>query len=113
MKKDELFFRILLVDDDEDDAILSRALLSSITGFRYTADWISRYEDALASIMRNEHDVYLLDYRLGAQTGLDLLREAVNNGSRAPFIILTGQGDHDIDLEAMQVGASDYLVKGK
>ena len=52
-----------------------------------------------------------MDYRLGARDGLELLRTAIAGGCRAPIIIMTGQGDHAIDLQAMQEGAADYLVK--
>ena len=53
------------------------------------------------------------DYRLGSRNGLDLLSEAVGQGCAAPMIFLTGQRDREIDLEAMRVGAADYLVKGR
>src|SRR4051812_3056008 len=61
----------------------------------------------------NQHDVCLVDYRLGAQNGIDLLRAALSRNCQAPIILLTGQGEREIDLEAMQAGASDYLVKGQ
>ena len=53
----------------------------------------------------------LLDYRLGEHTGLDLLQEANTIENACPMILLTGQGDFDIDLQAMNVGAADYLAK--
>jgi two-component system sensor histidine kinase/response regulator len=62
---------------------------------------------------RREHEVYLLDYRLGEHNGLELLREALRRGIRAPMIVLTGMGDHQVDIEAMRAGAADYLVKGQ
>ena len=66
----------------------------------------------LAEIDKGGHDVYLVDYRLGERTGLELVREAVAKGSNGPFILLTGQDSREIDIEAMKAGASDYLVKG-
>src|SRR3989339_763218 len=57
------------------------------------------------------YDVYLLDYRLGGHTGLELLHEAAERNIKTPLIFLTGYGDHRIDLEAMKAGAADYLVK--
>ena len=69
------------------------------------------YDDALERIRQQEHHVYLLDYRLGERTGLDLLREVVEMGCKAPMILLTGQGDREVDLEAMKAGAHDYLNK--
>src|SRR5690606_16021945 len=53
------------------------------------------------------------DYRLGAQNGLDLIREASDREVTTPMILLTGQGDLQVDLQAMAMGAADYLVKGQ
>lgn len=104
---------ILLVDDDEDDYVLIRDWISEITAVRFTLDWVATYDAAIEAIAQNHHDVYLLDYRLGERDGLELLREAVANGCSAPIILLTGQGDHKVDVEAMKAGAADYLDKGK
>jgi len=103
--------RVLLIDDDEDDHVLTAALLAEIGRERFRLDWISRYDAALAAIGGRSHDVYLLDFRLGERNGLELLREAVAGGCRAPIIMLTGLGDRDVDLEAMRCGAADYLSK--
>ena len=103
--------RILLVEDDEDDFILARDLLREIFRSRLQLDWLGDWDEALAAIAEGQHDVYIVDYRLGARNGVDLVREATSLGSRAPFILLTGQGNRSIDLEAMRVGATDYLVK--
>ncbi len=104
--------RVLLVDDDEDDHLLTRELLAEIGRERYHLDWEPGYDAALEAIRARAHDVYLLDYHLGARNGLELLRQAVEDGCRAPIIMLTGLGDRDVDLEAMKVGAADYLAKG-
>lgn len=105
--------RILLVDDDEDDYLITQDLLEDIGGERFTLEWVSSYERATDIISRNEHDIFLVDYRLGPYSGLELLRWAVDGGCKAPVILLTGQGDHQVDLEAMEAGAADYLVKGQ
>jgi two-component sensor histidine kinase len=103
----------LLIDDDEIDYMLTRRLMSGIWGDHYQLDWAPAYEAGLDAVMKNEHDIYLVDYRLGSQSGLDLMREAMARGCRMPFILLTGQGDREVDLEAMRAGAADYLVKGE
>lgn len=105
--------RILLVDDDEDDYLITHDLLEDIGGERFTLEWVPSYEKAADVIAHNRHDIYLVDYRLGRYSGLELLRWAVAGGCKAPIILLTGQGDHQVDLEAMEAGAADYLVKGK
>ncbi|MCK5259839.1 MAG: response regulator [Candidatus Omnitrophica bacterium] len=110
---DDNQLKILIVDDDEEDYMIIRELFSEIVGKKYRLDWAAGYEAALEIIERNDHDVYLFDYRLGDHTGLGLLRAAIDNGCKAPIILLTGQGDHEIDLLAMKMGAADYLVKGE
>ncbi len=105
--------RILLIDDDEDDYVVTRDLLSEAKGLKHELQWVYTYNDALETIGRNEHDVYLLDYRLGAHTGIDLLEKVVSEGCRAPIILMTGQGDQEVDFKAMKAGAADYLVKGE
>ncbi|MEY2427350.1 MAG: two-component system, cell cycle sensor histidine kinase and response regulator CckA [Verrucomicrobiota bacterium] len=103
--------KVLLVEDDEDDYIITRELFSEISGQRFTLDWIRTYESGLDAMVRNQHDVCLVDYRLGAQNGIELLRAALARGCQAPVILLTGAGEHQVDLEAMQAGAADYVVK--
>lgn len=105
--------RILLVDDDEDDYVITRDLLEEISHQPFRIDWVATYPAAMAAFARQEYDVYLVDYLLTNGTGLDLLREAKSIGCEAPIIFITGQGDSRIDLEAMKAGAADYLVKGK
>src|SRR5215207_3648578 len=109
---DTLPIRVLLVDDDEDDYVMTRDLLAELGRGAFLLDWVASYEEARGAVGRGEHDVYLLDYRLGARSGLDLLREAGGEGRGAPMILLTGQGGDEVDAEAMRAGAADYLVKG-
>jgi two-component system, cell cycle sensor histidine kinase and response regulator CckA len=105
--------RVLLIDDDEDDYLITRDLMARIRERRHQLDWVNNYNDGLAAIKRGEHDVCLLDYRLGERTGLELLRELHAFNTRLPVILLTGQGDQEIDIEAMKAGAADYLVKAR
>jgi len=105
--------RVLVVDDDEDDYLITRQLLSDIDGQNYDLAWVSTYDAGLEAIASDQHDVYLLDYRLGERDGLELLREALSSGARGPMILLTGQADHEVDVEGMKAGAMDYLVKGR
>jgi signal transduction histidine kinase/HPt (histidine-containing phosphotransfer) domain-containing protein len=103
--------KVLLVEDDEDDYILTRGLLSEVNAGKYELDWASSYEEGLRVARRREHHVCLVDYRLGERSGVELIREARESGLTTPMILLTGQGNHDVDVEATQAGATDYLVK--
>lgn len=103
--------RVLLVDDDEDDYVVTRDILGDISGENYILDWVNNFDDGQITIAKREHDVYLLDFRLGAHNGLELLTEAHEAGCIAPLILLTGQGGKEIDQAAMAAGAADYLVK--
>ena len=102
--------RVLLVEDDEDDYFLTRELLQDIPGEAYVLDWAADYDAGLEAVCRGGHDVYLLDYRLGTRTGVELLLTARARGCVGPVIILTGQGERESDLEAMRAGAADYLA---
>jgi len=105
--------KVLLVDDDEDDFILTRDMLEDAVGIRFAVDWAPDYPRALESMAEKRHDVYLIDHRLGGREGLELLKTALDRGCNEPMIMLTGQGGHELDMAAMEAGASDYLVKSQ
>jgi len=105
--------RVLIVDDDEDDFFLTSEYIKNIKGSAFVIDWSFRYKDALERINGREYDIYFIDYRLGAKTGLDLMKEALQGNCEEPMILLTGKGNQTIDREAMVAGATDYLVKSE
>jgi diguanylate cyclase (GGDEF)-like protein len=104
---------VLLVEDDEDDFVLTSSLLSEIEGQKVDLEWVANYQDAVRALERSAHDVCLVDYQLGERTGLELLREVAGVNSAAPIIILTSHNGYDVDAEAMRAGAAGYLVKGQ
>ena len=110
-KKDKI--HVLLVEDDEDDYVLTRTLVSSRENANIRLDWVDSYADAIKAVCDNKYDVYLVDYRLGEHTGIDLIQEAFRSGCHAPMILLTGQDDFSVDQSALELGAADYLVKGR
>jgi diguanylate cyclase (GGDEF)-like protein/PAS domain S-box-containing protein len=105
--------RVLVVEDDENDYVLTRDMLASQEPERFEVEWCPDYESALAAIAGQRHDIYLVDYRLGERTGLELVSEAFSLPSSAPVIALTGRGDHAVDLEASALGFTDFLVKSE
>lgn len=103
--------KVLLIEDDEDDYILTEDTISEIPGKMYELDWAASYEAGLRAIEEHKYDVYLLDYRLGKENGLDLLKKMIGERFDAPLILLTGLGDRELDFEAMEAGAADFIVK--
>jgi len=103
--------KVLLIDEDEDDYIQTCELFSLVKVGRYAVEWASSYEEGLTVAGRREHHVCLVDYRLGERSGVELIREARQSRLSTPMILFTGQGDHDLDVEAMEAGATDYLIK--
>lgn len=102
--------RVLLVEDDEDDFVLTSSFLAEIYPGKFELTWARSYEEGLEMIFGEGFDVCLLDYRLGPHNGVEILREARGHGYGGPMILLTGQSDPQLDFEAMRAGASDYLV---
>lgn len=105
--------KVLLVDDDEDDTLIIKKMFSNTGTDMYVFDSMSTYEEALEAINTNQYDIYLVDYRLGRHSGLDLLKEVSASNRKEPFIILTGANSKTVENRAMKMGVADYLVKGK
>jgi len=67
---EERRLKVLLVEDDEDDYIITRDFLAEIRGDNFDLDWVENYETGLEAIRKDQHAVYLVDYRLGKDNGL-------------------------------------------
>ena len=79
--------RVLLIEDDPDDYLLTRDLLAEIPVRPFELEWKKSYEEGLEALCSGEHEVCLLDYRLGKRNGLELLHQAERccqiNGARS------------------------------
>lgn len=104
---------VLLIEDDEDDYILTLDYLQSISGFKFNLTWHSQYAQALAALESNTFDLCLLDYQLGPETGLNVLKEARARQVHTPIIMLTGQSDEVLDNQALKAGAEDFVLKSE
>ena len=105
--------RVLVVDDDEEDFLILRDLLSDYPQGRFDLEWAPTLADGVRALREDRHDVFLVDYQLGPDNGMDLVRLAVAEGSpHRPVVMLTGHGNSEVDREALSAGAADYLVKG-
>jgi PAS domain-containing protein len=106
-------WKILMVEDDEDDFVLTRAMLSQAKTANYILDWASSYDKGWEMIRDGCYDVILMDYDLGHGNGIGLTRKAVAFDCKMPIILFTGRGSYELDLEAMQAGVTMYLTKGE
>lgn len=105
--------RILVIDDDQDDFMIISDYIKAIDPDRFIINWCFKYGDALDHMRKRENNIYFVDYRMGAKTGLDLLRDAEALKCEEPIILLTGFGNPEVDKEAMRIGAMDYLIKSE
>jgi len=105
--------KVLIVDDDEDDFLIFRETLNEISPDKFDIQWSNNYDDSLEKIKSKLYNIYFIDFRLGKETGLALLNEAIKTGCEEPVIMLTGRGNKDIDIQAMTLGATDYLIKSE
>lgn len=103
---------VLLIDDDEDDYVIIRRIFSKIPDSPFKLHWCQTFEEARDLVLSDQFDIFLVDYRLGAHTGLELLEIAGASHRAEPFILLTGTGDVKIEHRSMELAAADYLVKG-
>src|SRR5687767_9073228 len=105
--------RIAIIDDDEDDYFFISDFIKNIDGKNYSTDWFKDFDSAIQDIRKKGHHLYFVDYFLGNKTGLDLLKEAASLKFDRPIVLLTGFGSKDIDIKAMESGATDYLNKSE
>ncbi len=105
--------RVLLVDDDEKDYLVTRGHLSGIAGQNYLIHWARGGDDGLRRIAECRYDVVLLDQELGRMSGLEVLEQALARGSHAAFIFLTIRTDRPFEELVLRSGAADHLAKSQ
>jgi two-component system sensor histidine kinase UhpB len=105
--------RALIIEDNPGDVRLIRAQLAdqSITTVSFAR--AERLSEGLGLLLNERFDVVLLDLNLPDSNGLDTVRTFLSKTNNVPVIVLTGLDDETTGLNAIQVGAQDYLVKGK
>jgi diguanylate cyclase (GGDEF)-like protein len=102
--------RLLVVDDDPQAGSLMEIALHDAP-FDARIETVSTYAGGLERVLKGEHDVYLIDYRLPDGTGTGLIHEAREGGIEKPFILITGYGNWALDEVAFREGAADYIEK--
>lgn len=99
---------VLVVDDDTG---LQNLIIRSLRKSGFTAECFSTGTAAVERITHDSDVLILLDQKLPDMTGLDIIQVLGAKGIKAPFIMMTGQGDEKLAVEMMKLGAYDYLVK--
>ena len=111
LDKTDIDIRVLLIDDDQDMQVLVSEMLSDIVRTSFSLDWCDTYNMGLDILRNQQHDICLLDYRLGEKNGVELLSESISDGVTIPLILLTGIDAGDLDVQALAAGATDYIEK--
>ena len=101
----------MLIEDSTEDAELIQEMLDNLGG-NNVLKRANRLSSGLGLIMEESFDVVLLDLGLPDSTGLSALPQIRNQKPELPVIVLTGLSDETLALEAISLGAQDYLVKG-
>lgn len=100
--------KLLVVDDEQD---LLELLVRRLKRKGFEVDSAGNAEDALLLVKQNEYDIGVFDIRLPGMDGIGLLKETKKVQPDIEVLILTGHGTIDTAIEAMKVGAFDYIAK--
>ncbi|GAB4424135.1 MAG: hypothetical protein Kow0031_02990 [Anaerolineae bacterium] len=112
MAQTDTVTKILLIDTDQSTITLIDGLLNDVEDKQYQLDSVSSYKAGLEAIQTHSHHVYLLSHHLdGEHTGLELLEKVNPITCVAPLIFVTHAHNRALDLQAMELGAADYLSK--
>ncbi|MBS1138644.1 MAG: response regulator receiver modulated diguanylate cyclase/phosphodiesterase with sensor(s) [Proteobacteria bacterium] len=104
--------RVLLVEDNPDEARLIEAALADDSGAPYRIERAACLSDALAGLGMANFDIVLLDLRLPDGQGLAVFDQVSQAAANALILILSSADDEEMARHAVQNGADDYLVKG-
>lgn len=103
--------RLLLIEDNEDDACLIREALAERAGNGIELEWADRLEAGLARLGEGAFDAVLLDLSLPGSQGLHTFELAHGRMPDVPIVVLSGFEDERTAVQAVQRGAQDYVVK--
>lgn len=104
---------VLVIDDDPADVEILRRYLQRIKECEAEVVEVNRPDEVDSALQDASYDIIFLDYLLGGATGLEIYQDIRAAGCDQPVIMLTGQGNEKIAVDAMKAGVADYLVKGE
>ncbi len=95
----------------EDNAGLARLLRKKLEQVGYVVDVASDGQEGLDMCTPGSYDVLAVDQNMPVREGLEVIRILAAKGQLPPTIMVTGGGSEEVAVEAMKLGASDYVVK--
>ena len=111
MNMEDARTKILLIEDNPDDAFLIQETFADTGNTSCDWDWVERLSDGLDRLSADHFTVVLLDLSLPDSHGLETFTKAHEQAPDVPIILMTGLDDEELALQAVQKGAQDYLVK--
>ena len=108
---DEQPIRILLVEDSRTDAHLIRRMLDRADGMTSVVNWVQTLSAGLECLSGEDFDLVVLDLNLSDSQGVDTFTKLGSEAPNAPIIVLTATIDEKLAMQAIHLGAQDYLVK--
>jgi len=103
---------ILLIEDNPDDIDLFREVLSEVQNETFTLTSVIRLNEGVSHLETESVDIVFLDLSLPDSHGIEGLTKVHIQAPNVPVVILTGFDDDKTALDAMRLGAQDYLIKG-
>ncbi|HEY9870328.1 MAG TPA: response regulator [Candidatus Obscuribacterales bacterium] len=105
--------KLLLIEDSRAQIRLLEQMLAEVKGARFEIECAEKLSDGLSYLSKNSFDVVLLDLSLPDASGLDTLVSVHCQHPHVPIVVLTGLDDESVAMEAVKLGAQDYLLKGQ
>jgi PAS domain S-box-containing protein len=103
--------KILIIDDNPADLNLLRRFFSKISKENIELETVNTSEDGYKHCNIKKHDIVFVDYLLGNENGIDVIKKFKEIGCKSEFILLTGYGSETVVTDALRAGASDYINK--
>lgn len=102
--------KILIIDDDP---LVLRSIQNLLTRAQYAVECAKNAEEALAKLRDNSFNLVISDIRMPKEDGISLMKSIKEKDAKfnIPFIFITGYASEDAPIDAIKLGAKDYILK--